>query len=259
MTDQDREVRQYYETSNVGAYSVSGVCLGVQPDTQEYVERLLLEKLGIVARHYRGGPVLDLCCAVGQCLFTLAPGIESGIGLDFSGRYIDAATTRKTEMGIGNIAFVAGDAKALPFRAGKFEMAYCFSGLYAIPQAENAIAEISRVLRPGGMAVLDFGNTRSLSAYCSRFYTEWARIYPMTRRAMYQCLADNRLNIVEQHSFQILPLWASRPSWLKPLLHPAWNHLMSRRIRGKMIDEWVSSLPGARSIAFRHVLVCRKE
>ncbi len=258
MKDADAEVRRFYETSDVGSYGVSGVCLDIRPDTEEYVERLLMDKLALAARHYRGGPVLDVCCATGQCLLTLAPGIESGIGLDFSTRYIETASERGVQMGIKNIAFVQGDAKAIPFKAGEFGMAYCFSSLYAIPQVEMAIAEISRILRPGGAAVLDFGNVRSLSAYCSKHYPEWAKTYPITRNDMHRYLAMNRLHVVERHFFQILPLWAARPEWLKPLLHPAWKKLMSRRIRGKMLDEWVSSLPGLRSIAFRHLLVCRK-
>ena len=254
----DAEVRRFYETSDVGSYNVRGVCPDLRPDSEEYVERLLMDKMAIVARHYRGGPVLDVCCATGQSLLTLAPMIESGIGLDFSTRYIETASTRGAEMGLKNIAFVQGDAKAIPFKTGEFGMAYCFSSLYSIPEVEIAIAEISRILRPGGVAVLDFGNVRSLSAYCAKYYPEWAKTYPVTRNAMNRYLMMNRLHIVERRCFQILPLWAARPEWLKPLLHPAWKKLMSRRIRGKMLDEWVSGLPGLRSIAFRHLLICTK-
>jgi len=258
VDDEDREVRRHYETSDAGAYAVGGVCLDVRPDAKEYVGRLLLDKLTMAARHYPGGPVLDLCCATGQCLFVLAPTIERGVGLDFSSRYVEAASTRSAQLGLKNVAFVQGDAKAVPFKDGEFGMVYCFSALYAIPQVEIAIGEMSRVLRPGGMAILDFGNIRSLSAYCSKFYTEWARIYPITCRMIYRHLANSGLSVVERHCFQILPLWAGRPPWLKPLLHPGWKDVMSRRISGKMLDQWISSLPGLRSLAFRHVLVCRK-
>jgi ubiquinone/menaquinone biosynthesis C-methylase UbiE len=255
VQEDDKEVRRFYETSNAGAYVTSG-CLDIRKDSEEYVDRLLMDKLAIVTRHYHGGNVLDLCCATGQCLLTLAPTIESGIGLDFSTRYITFASERRVQMGLRNLSFVQGDAKATPFKTGEFSMVYCFSALYAIPQVDMAIAEISRILRPGGMAILDFGNVRSLSAYCSKFYTEWAKIYPVTRSAMHQYLSANGLRIVECRSFQILPLWADRPEWLKPLLHPAWKKMMSRRLRGKMLDEWASSIPGVRGFAFRHVLAC---
>ena len=218
-----------------------------------------MDKLALVTQHYRGGPVLDLCCATGRCLLALAPRIDRGFGLDFSFRYVKAAANYGSHKGVKNLAFVQGDATSIPFKSGQFTMLYCFSSLYAMPRVEPAIAEMSRVLRCGGIAVLDFGNRLSLNAYCSRFYTDWPPIFPIPVREMKSLLTDAGLRIVEHRSFQILPLWAARPDWLKQtLLHPSWKRLMSKRIRDKMLDEWVSSLPGLRSIAFRHLLVCRK-
>ena len=62
----------------------------------------------------------------------------------------------------------------------------------------------------------------------------------------------------ERRCFQLLPLWAGRPAWLWPLLHPVWKSVLKRRLAGRMLDEWISSLPGLRAFAFRHVIVCRK-
>jgi len=64
---------------------------------------------------------------------------------------------------------------------------------------------------------------------------------------------------VERRCFQILPLWAGLPKHLWFLLHPRWERIMRRRIAGRMLDEWVSSLPVVRQFAFRHVLVVRKQ
>ena len=258
MEEADAEVRRFYETSDATGYDTKCLSFQIRNDPIEYTDRLLLYKLALVTRHYRGGPVLDLCCATGQCLLTLAPSIDSGIGLDFSRRFVEAASKRAADLGLRNLAFIQGSATAMPLKSELFGMIYCFSSLYAIPRVDIAIAEIARVLRPGGTAVLDFGNIRSLSAYCARFYTDWAKTYPITRSAMHQNLAANGLDIVERHCFQILPLWADRPRWVKPLLHPGWKKVMSLRVRDKMLDEWVSSLPGLRSFAFRHVLVCAK-
>ncbi len=52
--------------------------------------------------------------------------IESGIGLDFSTRYVKAASEHAAQIGIENISFIQGDAKAIPFKTGVFAMAYCF-------------------------------------------------------------------------------------------------------------------------------------
>ena len=71
-------------------------------------------------------------------------------------------------------------------------------------------------------------------------------------------LSQNGLSVIEHRAFQILPLWADRPGWLWPLLHPKWKKLMAHRVRGRMIDEWISNLPGLKSLAFRHIIVAEK-
>lgn len=68
----------------------------------------------------------------------------------------------------------------------------------------------------------------------------------------------NGLKIVEHRAFQLLPLWAGKPRWLWPLLHPVWKRLMSKRLAGRMLDEWISGKPLFRRFAFRQLLVCEK-
>ena len=53
-----------------------------------------------------------------------------------------------------NVAFVRGDASALPFRAGSFDAVCCFAALYLIEEPLRAIDEIVRVLAPGGRVAL---------------------------------------------------------------------------------------------------------
>jgi hypothetical protein len=66
------------------------------------------------------------------------------------------------------------------------------------------------------------------------------------------------LVIADHRAFQILPMWSDRPKWLKPLLWPGWAHLMQKKIGPKMLDEWISNLPGLKLLAFRHIFVCEK-
>jgi hypothetical protein len=55
-----------------------------------------------------------------------------------------------------------------------------------------------------------------------------------------------------------LPLWASKPIWLWPLLRPGWKKIMKKRVRGRMIDEWISGSRLFRRFAFRHLLVVER-
>ena len=256
MTKSQSDVRRAYEQGEL--YAPSRICAKPVDDPHAWADRLLADKLALVRKHYGGGRVLDLCCAAAEHLVTLAPEIESGIGLDFSERYIRAALGTAHGRGVSNLAFVHGDARALPFALDSFGIVYCFSSLYAIPNVGAVVAEIARVLRPGGVAVLDFGNRRSLNTYCLRYYTDWPQTHPVTVPEMKAMLRSNALEIVEHRSYQILPLWAGLPRHLWPLLHPAWQAVMRPRVAGRMLDEWVSSLPGVRNFAFRHLIACTK-
>src|SRR5262245_6665569 len=129
--EQEQEIRKAYAAGDL--YDPRRICLKVEDDPQTYADRLLVEKLTTVRRFYRGGRVLDLCCATGEHLFTLGGVIAQGIGLDFSHRYIEAATKSVAERAMHKIAFVQGDARELPFKAAEFGLVYSFSSLYAIP------------------------------------------------------------------------------------------------------------------------------
>jgi ubiquinone/menaquinone biosynthesis C-methylase UbiE len=53
-----------------------------------------------------------------------------------------------------NVAYVRGDAGALPFTDGSFDAVCCFAALYFIEEPMRAIDEIVRVLAPGGRVAL---------------------------------------------------------------------------------------------------------
>ena len=53
-----------------------------------------------------------------------------------------------------NVAYLRGDACALPFRDGSFDAVCCFAALYLIEEPMRALAEIVRVLAPGGRLAL---------------------------------------------------------------------------------------------------------
>ena len=52
------------------------------------------------------------------------------------------------------VAYLLGDACALPFRDGSFDAVCCFAALYLIERPMRAVDEIARVLAPGGRVAL---------------------------------------------------------------------------------------------------------
>src|SRR5204862_7644270 len=65
----------------------------------------------------------------------------------------------RTAVRVGKRAVLAqGDAGALPFAAGAFDRVYCSEVLEHVVDPPAAVAEIARVLAPGGVAVLSVPN-----------------------------------------------------------------------------------------------------
>lgn len=252
----ERRIRDAYEADVI--YKVENVCIRPQGRAEEYADRLLEDKIEIVRRHVKPGLLVDLCCATGEHLFSLADLSGDCLGIDFSRPFIQKARDEALQRGYTHIRFEVGDAKALPLGDASVATLYSLSALYAIPDIGKVFAEIGRVMRPGGRCILDLANSRSLNAICVREYTELPPTFHLTVAQMDSLCAKNDLRIIERRRFQLLPLWAGKPRWLWPLLHPAWKRVMSRRIRGRMLDEWLCRLPILRNFAFRHILVCEK-
>ncbi len=109
----------------------------------------------------RTGPlrVLDLCCGTGDLVFLAeeANAAARVTGADFTLPMLRVAERRKGESRSRG-RFVQADALGLPFRGGSFDALTIGYGLRNIADAERALAEMRRVLAPGGrLVVLDFG------------------------------------------------------------------------------------------------------
>ena len=98
--------------------------------------------------------VLDVACGTGDLSLSLFEITGAGvIGTDFC-RPMLAIAAGKTS---GRIRFIEGDALDLPFRDGTFDVATIAFGLRNLSNVESGLAELSRVLKPGGwVAVLEF-------------------------------------------------------------------------------------------------------
>jgi ubiquinone/menaquinone biosynthesis C-methylase UbiE len=253
----DRAARAAYER-NV-TYKVDSVSGRENEGSTDYADRLLHEKLNVVRQHLQSGLLVDLCCATGQHIWSLRRPDQETIGLDFSVPFLLAADKARLAIGANDVAFVAADARCLPLPSASVGTLYSLSALYQVPEIEKVFAEISRVLRGGGRCILDLGNSRSINSFCVRgYYTELPRSYAIPVGRMRELFARNNMRIVEHRAFQILPLWAGRPRWLLPLLHPLWRWLLAKRVAGRMLDEWISSFPLLKPFAFRHLIVGEK-
>jgi SAM-dependent methyltransferase len=221
-----------------------------------YSALLLEEKAALLRPLVRGKRVLDIGCGNGRHLADLSPLFHSAVGVDFSAPFIKYAT--ETFSGLDKIRFLEGDARNLPVADGVFDCAYSFATMYNIDDTRPVYRELARVLVPGGFAVLELGNARSFATLVSKRYAHISRHSRRTIGEHLNELRRNGLRIQTWRSFQILPMWGDKPNWLQVLRKPALERLILRKVAGRMIDEWISSLSGIRRFAFRHLVVAQK-
>jgi len=99
-----------------------------------------------------GGSALDVACGSGKLTAELARLAGRGgrvLGLDFSPQMLEVA--RREHSGL---EFVEGDALHLPFDDGRFDASTIAFGLRNLADPRQGLAEMLRVLRRGGRAVV---------------------------------------------------------------------------------------------------------
>jgi SAM-dependent methyltransferase len=72
------------------------------------------------------------------------------VGIDISGRMVDAAARRAAQRGVTNTRFLRMDAQRLELADTSVDVALCALGLMYVPDPGQAVHEMRRVLRPGG-------------------------------------------------------------------------------------------------------------
>ncbi len=96
---------------------------------------------------------LDVGCGTGALTSTILDAVDPNLvrGVDPSSAFVAFATARVTSPRAG---LQVGDARALPFDSASFDVVVAGLALNFVPEPPQAIAEMARVLRPGGqMAV----------------------------------------------------------------------------------------------------------
>lgn len=116
------------------------------------VDRL---EVDLVRRYGTGARVLEAGCGTGLVLGQVARFARTAVGIDLSAGMLRKSVERGLSVANASIT-------ELPFADESFDVAYSFKVLAHIESIGRALAEMARVVRPGGHVLAEFYNTRSL-------------------------------------------------------------------------------------------------
>jgi demethylmenaquinone methyltransferase / 2-methoxy-6-polyprenyl-1,4-benzoquinol methylase len=160
-------------------------------------KRYTVEKANL--RH--GMHVLDLAGGTGDLAALMAPRVQPGgrvVLSDINEAMLRRGRERLLDRGIAgdSIEYCLADAEVLPFEAGSFDVVTIAFGLRNVTRKESALAEIFRVLRPGGqLLILEF--SKPIAALSPAYDLYSFRVLPLIGKlvagddASYRYLAES--------------------------------------------------------------------
>lgn len=98
--------------------------------------------------------VVDVGCGDGELTVDLATSVGEIVGVDTDAEVLDQAQARAEQVGARNATFVIGDTCALGLTDGAADAVLAHSVLEALEQPLDALREMRRVLRPGGVVAV---------------------------------------------------------------------------------------------------------
>lgn len=97
-----------------------------------------------------GDAVLDVPCGGGVALRGVGSRRLRYVCGDIAPAMLDRARAEAERREVPGVEYVEADAMALPFAEAEFDLALSFTSLHCYPDPEAAVAELGRVVKPGG-------------------------------------------------------------------------------------------------------------
>jgi SAM-dependent methyltransferase len=178
---------------------------------------------------------LEVACGPAVISRALAPKVWRAHGVDLTPAMVEKAAEEAAAANLANAEFSVGDATALPFGDASFDGAVTRFSLHHIPAPSRVVAEMARVVRPGGWVIVsDFVADPDRDAYAAVEEIERLR-----DPSHWSCLTAAQLREVgvpfdlELESEQLVPFDLDYEDWLRrgsggPAAAELIEHLLGR-------------------------------
>jgi ArsR family transcriptional regulator len=136
----------------------------------------------------------DLGCGGGQVSAALAPFVARVIAVDASAAMLQAAKRRLH--GAGNVEVRRGELEALPIDDARLDAATLMLVLHHVPEPERALAEVARVLQPGGRVLVVDMQPHDRESYRQQMGHIWLGFSEDHVRRMFSDTGFEAINII---------------------------------------------------------------
>jgi ubiquinone/menaquinone biosynthesis C-methylase UbiE len=138
---------------------------GIQRAFNERLMTRILHRLALPPESL----ILDAGCGTGEHTLRLAEHGFKCVGVDISRSVVEKAGERARTMGLQErVTFICDGLEQLPFADAHFDAIHCRGVLMHIPRWQQVVAELCRVVRPGGKVLILEGNHHALETYLVR-------------------------------------------------------------------------------------------
>lgn len=202
----------------------------------------------LVLRYGTGKDVLEAGCGTGLILGRVAGQARAAHGVDLSAGMLAKAAARGLKVAQGSVT-------ALPYADASFDVTYSFKVLAHVEAINQAMAEMARVTRPGGVVLAEFYNTRSLRYLIKKLKPATAISSHTTDEAVY-----TRYDSLESASATLPPdleLETVRGVRIASPAAQLYKFAPLAKVLGK-VEHALADLPIARNLGGFLILVARK-
>ena len=142
------------------------------------IQKELLDKILKLKGIDKNQKILEVGCGTGRFFIPLIKEGYNMYGLDYSEGMISKLkeNIKEENLKFDERRIIQGDARKMPFKENTFDLVISYRTLIHIPDYELVLKEIGRVLKPNGIAIIEFNNKKSISSI-ARFYRNFLGLF----------------------------------------------------------------------------------
>jgi demethylmenaquinone methyltransferase/2-methoxy-6-polyprenyl-1,4-benzoquinol methylase len=184
-----------------------------------------------------GQRVLDLAAGTGVSTAALRRAGAVAVACDFSLGMLRAGRTGRSGKHRRGVHAVAGDGMRLPFAAGCFDAATISFGLRNVADVPRVLAELARVVRPGGRLVVCEFSRPTFAPFRFFYFSYLMRMLPRLARWVsadapaYAYLADS------------IRAWPPQPELARVIAAAGWSQVRYRNLTGGVVALHLAERP----------------